>query len=164
MPMTDHTWQRTKLVCTLGPATDTPDVLQRMIAAGMDVARINLSHGDHAGHARRIRQVRELAGQMARPVAILADLPGPKFRIGALQGGAYRLIEGAQVALADAPHDAGTLPVRHRELLDALRPGETVFLADGSIELRVRAVAAGRVDCDVAIGGTLRTGSGINVP
>lgn len=164
MPMTDHTWQRTKIVCTLGPATDTPDVLRRMIAAGMDVARINLSHGDHADQARRIRQVRELAGQMARPVAILADLPGPKFRIGPLQGGAYRLIEGAQVALADAPHDAETLPVRHRELLDALRPGETVFLADGSIELRVRAVAAGRVDCDVAIGGTLRTGSGINVP
>lgn len=162
--MTAHSWRRTKIVCTLGPATDTQDVLQRMIAAGMDVARINLSHGDHADHARRIRQVRELAGQLARPVAILADLPGPKFRVGALQDDAYPLVEGSQVSLVETPHDSNRLPVRHPELLDALRPGETVFLADGAIELRVLAVSAGRVDCEVVIGGTLRSGSGINVP
>lgn len=164
MLITDHTWQRTKIVCTLGPATDPPDVLRRMIAAGMDVARINLSHGNHADHARRIRQVREVAGQMERPVAILADLPGPKFRVGSLQDGAYQLVDGSQVSLAETPHDSNRLPVRHRELLDALRPGETVFLADGSIELRVLSVAVGRVDCEVVIGGTLRSGSGINVP
>ncbi len=162
--MTDHTWQRTKIVCTLGPATDPPDVLQRMIAAGMDVARINLSHGDHADHARRIRRVREAAGRLERPVAILADLPGPKFRVGSLQGGAYRLVEGARVALVGTPHDSNRLPVRHPDLLDALRPGETVFLADGSIELRVIDAAVDRVECEVVIGGTLRSGSGINVP
>ncbi len=162
--MTDHTWQRTKIVCTLGPATDPPDVLRRMIAAGMDVARINLSHGDHVDNARRMRQVRELAGQMERPLAILADLPGPKFRVGSLQDGAYELVDGSQVSLTETPHDSNTLPVRHPELLDSLRPGETVFLADGSIELRVIAVSVGRVDCEVVIGGTLRSGSGINVP
>lgn len=164
MPITDHTWQRTKIVCTLGPATDSPDVLQRMVAAGMDVARLNLSHGDHAEHARRIRKVREVAGRLERPIAVLADLPGPKFRIGSLQDGAYRLVEGSQVSLAQTPHDSNQLPVRHPELLEALRPGETVFLADGSIELRVIAAAVDRVDCEVVIGGTLRSGSGINVP
>ncbi len=138
--------------------------MRRMIAAGMDVARLNLSHGDHADHARRIRQVRDVAGQMARPVAILADLPGPKFRVGSLQDDAYQLVDGSHVSLTEAPHDSNTLPVRHPELLEALRPGETVFLADGSIELRVIAVAAGRVECEVVIGGTLRSGSGINVP
>ncbi len=162
--MADHTWQRTKIVCTLGPATDTLGVLRLMITAGMDVARINMSHGDHADHTRRIRQVREAARQLERPVAILADLPGPKFRVGSLQDGAYRLVEGSHVSLVETPHDSNRLPVRHPELLDALRPGETVFLADGSIELRVLSVAVDRVDCEVVIGGTLRSGSGINVP
>src|SRR5690349_9307242 len=85
------TWQRTKIVCTLGPATDTPGVLAAMVRAGMDVARINLSHGTDADHARRIRLVREVSRDCGEPVAVLIDLPGPKFRLGDIAGGSRPL-------------------------------------------------------------------------
>ncbi len=157
-------WHRTKIVCTLGPATDGPHVIARAIGAGMDVARVNMSHGTHEDHARRIAQVRAAARELRQPVAILADLPGPKFRLGVLEGGARTLHEGAAVALAAAADDASALPVRNRELLAALRQGEVVYLADGSVELRVTLRGADRVGCEVVIGGTVRSGSGINVP
>ena len=157
-------WHRTKIVCTLGPATDASGVLESLIGAGMDVARLNLSHGVHAEHARRIREARQVARQMAQPLAILMDLPGPKFRVGNLPGGSRKLEEGEEVALAAGAARSDVLPVRHRELLDALRPGESVYLADGSIELRVKAATADWVTCEVVIGGTVRTGAGINVP
>jgi pyruvate kinase len=157
-------WHRTKIVCTLGPATDARDVMVGLIRAGMDVARVNMSHGTHEDHARRIALVREVAREFSQPVAILADLPGPKFRLSALEGGARTLQEGMRVALSAGADDATALPVRNRELLTALRKDEVVYLADGSVELRVRATGAERVECEVVIGGTVRSGSGINVP
>ena len=170
-------WHRTKIVCTLGPATDSPGVIEGLIGAGMDVARINASHGDHADHARRIEQVRRAARDSGQPVAILVDLPGPKFRLGNLQDGCCKLVEGASVTLVEEGHVAEegreqeegsiVLPVRNPELLQALRVGERVFLADGSVEIKVRIAAAGyagRVQCGVLIGGAVRSGSGINLP
>ena len=170
--MTYPSWQRTKIICTLGPATDPPGVIGQLIGCGMDVARINASHGDHAGHARRIQQVRHAARELNQPVAILIDLPGPKFRLGDLPGGFRKLAEGAIVRLAEENgvaqegQDRTLLPVRNPELLSALRAEESVFLADGSIELRVKATVAesGDVLCEVRIGGIVRSGSGINVP
>jgi pyruvate kinase len=156
-------WHRTKIVCTLGPATDPPGVVEKLIHTGMDVARLNMSHGDHAGHARRIRQVRTAARQAGQPVAVLIDLPGPKFRIGDLPEGARELQPESDVTLA-APGHPGDLPVRHAELLEVLRPGESVYLADGAIKLQVRTTAAGQVGCRVLTGGTVRSGSGINAP
>jgi pyruvate kinase len=164
MTTTTPAWNRTKIVCTLGPATDAPGVLEALVRAGMNVARVNLSHGEHAEHARRIAQVRETAPRLGEPVAILADLPGPKFRIGALPEGGRRLEDGARVALAIEAGAEGALPVRNPELLAALRAGEPVYLADGAIELRVAHAEPGRVECEVAIGGVVRSGSGINVP
>jgi pyruvate kinase len=158
-------WHRTKIVCTLGPATDAPGVLKSMIGRGMDVARINLSHGSHAEHTARIKAVRLLAAQMEQPVAVLADLPGPKFRLGQIAHGARSLEQGSAIALAATAEDSdSTLPVRNTELLHALREGETVFLADGAVELRVTGRAADSVQCEVLVGGTVRSGSGINVP
>jgi pyruvate kinase len=158
-------WHRTKIVCTLGPATDPPGVLERMIGRGMDVARINMSHGNHAEHARRIRAVRLSGMRLGQPVAVLADLPGPKFRLGDIAQGSRTLEEGANISLAADAEDSDTnLPVRNPELLHALGTGEAVFLADGSVELRVTDREAGRVNCEVVIGGTVRSGSGINVP
>jgi pyruvate kinase len=157
-------WHYTKIVCTLGPATDAPGVLPRLIGAGMDVARVNMSHGSHEDHARRIAQAREAAQQLEQPVAILADLPGPKFRLGVLADGTRTLHEGSAVTLTVGGDDAASLPVRNRELLGALRDGESVYLADGSIELRVTASGTERVACEVLIGGIVRSGSGINVP
>lgn len=169
-------WNRTKIVCTLGPATDAPGIIERLIDSGMDVARINASHGDHAGHARRIQQVRHAAQKYDQPVAILIDLPGPKFRLGDLPDGYCKLVEGSIVMLVEESDTAGAasdpsegsilLPVRNPELLVALRARELVFLADGSVELRVKTAASTstNVQCEVLIGGTVRSGSGINVP
>ena len=163
-PPAPDSWQRTKIVCTLGPATDAPDVLEELVRNGMDVARINMSHGTHADHAARIARVHEVSQALSRPIAVLADLPGPKFRIGTLDGGSRELDDGATVFLTAQAEGPEYLPVRHRELLQALRPGESVYLADGSIELRVQTSSADQVACEVVIGGTVRSGSGINVP
>jgi pyruvate kinase len=157
-------WQRTKIVCTLGPATDKPGVLEALVRGGMDVARINMSHGTDTDHVTRIERVRAVSRALSQPVAILADLPGPKFRIGELAGGSRKLEDGAIVFLAEEVRGPECLPVRDRELLRALRAGESVYLADGSVELRVKSASADRVACEVAVGGTVRSGSGINVP
>lgn len=172
--MTHGSWQRTKIVCTLGPATDHPGVIEQLIECGMDVARVNASHGDHADHARRIERVRNAAQALGQPVAILMDLPGPKFRIGDLPDDFRKLAEGEIVRLAaegsiaeeggDAEERNSLLPVRDPELLQALRAGEQVFLADGSIELCVKTTTATHVRCEVVIGGIVRSGSGINIP
>lgn len=145
-------------------------MIERLIESGMDVARINASHGDHSDHARRIQQVRRAAQALDQPIAVLIDLPGPKFRLGDLSDGFCKLDEGMTVTLAEVGDDmqesCTLLPVRNRELLQALRMGEPVFLADGSVELGVKSITASpsRVICEVRIGGTVRSGSGINVP
>ena len=173
-------WHRTKIVCTLGPATDAPGVIEGLISGGMDVARINASHSDHITHSRRIERVRRAASEAGQPVAILVDLPGPKFRLGDLPDGCCKLAEGAIVILVEESRvvevgtddsDGNRLPVRNPELLQALRTGERVFLADGSVELCVETSAAAQpgpdatcVRCEVLIGGVVRSGSGINVP
>lgn len=173
-------WHRTKIVCTLGPATDAPGVIEGLISGGMDVARINASHSDHIMHSRRIERVRRAASEARQPVAILIDLPGPKFRLGDLPDGCCKLAEGAIVTLVEESRaveggaddaDGNRLPVRNPELLQALRTGERVFLADGSVELCVEASATTQpgpeptcVRCEVLIGGVVRSGSGINVP
>lgn len=162
--MTFPAWHRTKIVCTLGPATDAPGVMERLIRAGMDVARINLSHGTAADSARRIGHAREVAQQLGQTVAILADLPGPKFRLGVLAQGVRTLHGGTAITLAATQDDAAFLPVRNRGLLSVLKAGEVVYLADGSVELRVTSGGQERVVCEVVIGGTVRSGSGINVP
>jgi pyruvate kinase len=162
--MAQSAWHRTKIVCTLGPATDAPGVLARLIDEGMDVARLNMSHGTHDDHARRLKAVREAARESGQPVAVLMDLPGPKFRLGTLPEGARKLEEHAEVMLAADGEGPAVLPVRDPELLGALRPGELVYLADGSVELRVKAIEPGSVRCEVVAGGIVRSGSGINVP
>src|SRR6187455_2018442 len=169
-----QSWQRTKIVCTLGPATDHPGVIEQLIECGMDVARVNASHGHHADHARRIERVRNASLALGQPVAILLDLPGPKFRIGELPDNLRKLPEGAVVRLVaeggiteeedEAREGSNVLPVRNPDLLQALRMGEPVFLADGSIELCVRTTTATHVLCEVVIEGTVRSGSGINIP
>lgn len=135
-----------------------------MVGSGMDVARINASHDDHLTHARRIQQVRQVARETRRPVAVLLDLPGPKFRVGKLPDAQRELHRGAKVTLVLNANDQDAIPVMRPELLRALRPGESVFLVDGTIELQVETVAADNVTCRVLIGGIIRSRSGINLP
>lgn len=157
-------WRRTKIVCTLGPASDNPEVLEGLVASGMDVARINASFGNHDEHTRRILQVRELARRLDKQVAILLDLPGPKFRIGPLREGSRELSRGERVTLSGDASDPAAIPVPHEQLLESLRINEPVYLTDGSVELRVLGNTAGRVDCEVVAGGIVRSGSGVNSP
>ena len=163
--------RRTKIVATIGPATRDPEVLARLVEAGMDVARLNFSHGTHDEHAETARLVREASSRAGRPVAILQDLPGPKMRIGPLEGDKAMLrggdavtfttdVEGTQLGTAER------LTVSWPGLAAALEPGESVYLADGSVRLRVNAVRAGdgEFDCDVELGGVVASRQGLNIP
>ncbi len=157
---------RTKIVCTIGPASSSPEVMRGLIRAGMDVARINFSHGDQTTHAKSIAALRRVAAEEGRLVAVMADLQGPKLRVGEIAGGAVELHEGEIVALSSrpAPGTAHEIPVPHPELLRDLRVGQTVLLDDGQLELTVVQAGEGCPKCRVVVGGTLSSRKGINVP
>jgi pyruvate kinase len=156
--------RRTKIVATIGPASAEEDVLARLIDAGMDGARLNFSHGrhdDHGEHARRIRAAQEAAG---RPLALIADLQGPKVRVGDLdQPVVVRPGDDIVVAGEDAARD-GDLPVAPAVLGSVLKPGQDVLIADGLVRLRVQEVEAGRARCEVITGGFIEEHKGVNVP
>ena len=160
--------RRTKIVATLGPATDAPGVLGRMIDAGLDVARLNFSHGLPEEHRRRVRLLRRLAAARGRTVAILADLQGPKLRIGPTPDDRplhVRRGDTLTIVTAGPPPESGTwVPTPLRRLDRDARPGRRILLADGTIELAVRRVAPGRVTCSVVHGGILRSRQGMNLP
>lgn len=153
--------RRTRIVATLGPATDRPAVLENLLAQGVDVVRINFSHGRSEEPLARIRRVRELARQRSRPLAILADLPGPKLR--ALLHQPLRLVESQTVNLARTP-EIGDIGLTEPEVLDHIQPGHRVLLDDGRLQLRVTGLTAERVALRVEVGGTLLPNKGINLP
>ncbi|APZ42323.1 pyruvate kinase [Acidihalobacter ferrooxydans] len=158
---------KTKIVCTIGPASAKPAVLARMIRAGMNVARINLAHGDPHSHTATIARVREAAAQAGRDVAILADLPGPKLRIGTLSPDPLRLHHGQRFTLTteDVPGTVERVSVPDfAELPQAVRAGESIFLNDGFIQLKVLEIAGPEVRCRVTVGGELRSHKGLNIP
>jgi len=158
--------RRTKIVATLGPATDDAAVLDELIAAGVDVVRLNLSHDSQQRHRDRAEQVRDRAWAAGREVGVLVDLQGPKIRIGKFANGPVRLAVGDRFAIdAECPLDAGdrtrvgtTLPT----LVEDVGPGDTLLLDDGAIELSVEEVIGSRIDCGVVLGGTLSNNKGIN--
>jgi pyruvate kinase len=136
-----------------------------MISAGMDVARLNFSHGDHETHRQAATNVREAAEAAGRPVALLGDLQGPKIRTGALESAFQRLVRGRIVVVIATPRRAeNEIEVSHHELVDALRRGDRVLLDDGRIELLVKSVADGRAECSVVRGGLLGERKGVSVP
>lgn len=156
--------RRTKIVCTLGPASWSPERIASLITAGMDVARINFSHGDLEQHARTIRHVREAADAARRPIAILGDLQGPKIRVGALID-PVELKPGDAITFApEGEHRGSELPTTYPQLAGDLDVGDVVLLADGLMELIVEDVMAPRVKMRVIHGGTLTSHKGINLP
>ena len=165
--MTVRYTPRTKIVATLGPASTSREVLRGLIDAGINVARINFSHGTHAQHAERIALVRELAEEMGRHVAVLGDLQGPRIRIGALQQ-PVPLEPGADVTLVpeSEPVDlaGGDLPITYEALADDVRPGDRVLIDDGLIELAVLDVVGRRVQARVVHGGPVKSSKGMNLP
>jgi pyruvate kinase len=161
--------RRTKIVCTIGPASSTVELLDRLAAAGMDVARLNFSHGTHAEHAEVIRRIRDAAPRWARPVAILQDLQGPKIRLGTFGesgGGRVDLEPGAAFTLARTPcvGTAERVFVSPPEYLDRVRAGDEIWMDDGTIQLRVAATTPAEVRCVVVAGGRLSDHKGISLP
>jgi pyruvate kinase len=152
----------TKIVCTLGPASADPPVLARLIAAGMDVARINFSHGDYAGHAQTIARVRALAAEMGRPIAILGDLQGPKLRVGELPAAGMTLAAGQRVRLGAGGE--GAIPCHYPDLPRLVQPGDRILLDDGLLELAVEATDGEGITARVVVGGALFAHKGINLP
>ncbi len=158
--------RRTKIVATLGPATDDPLVLERMIRAGLDVVRVNFSHGAAADHVRRVEDVRRLAREQGREVGVLADLQGPKIRTDRFAEGKVVLEEGARFVLDTAlAADAGTLErvgLSYKELPSDLVKGDTLLLDDGKIVLEVEEIAGNEIITRVSTGGVLSNNKGIN--
>jgi pyruvate kinase len=162
--------RRTKIVATIGPASRDPEVLVRMVEAGMDVARLNFSHGTAEQHAETASLVRQAAGRAGRQVAVLQDLPGPKLRIGALRDGIAELKPGDDTTFVCGENtgegDARRMYITWAGLADTVEPGEVMYLADGAVRLRVsaRRPAEGEIDATVEIGGTVASRQGLNIP
>ena len=156
--------RRTRIVATLGPATDPPDVLRRLLAAGVDVVRINFSHGSADDHLARIARLRETAAGLKRNVAVLADLPGPKLRV--RLPAPRELSPGDTVSFSTSvqPDDPADLTLTEPELLRGTRPGQRILLDDGRLQVDITAVTAQRVTARVAAGGTLMPNKGVNLP
>jgi pyruvate kinase len=161
--------RRTKIVATIGPASRDPETLERMVAAGMDVARLNFSHGDRELHAENAARVRAAAAKVGRQVAILQDLPGPKLRIGALRDNVAELKPGERLVLScgsTEPGDGERMSVSWAGLADAVDPQDVIYLADGAIRLRVQTVHAASCEIEtmVEIGGSVASRQGLNIP
>jgi pyruvate kinase len=159
--------RRTKIVATIGPASRDPEVLVRMIEAGMDVARLNFSHGTRREHAETIERIRNAAGRTGRQVAVLQDLPGPKMRLGPLRDDIAELAHGDKVTFvcgSDEEGHAQRMSITWGGLSSALSEGEDVFLADGSVRLRVGAIRDGEFEATVQTPGTVASRQGVNVP
>jgi pyruvate kinase len=157
---------KTKIVATIGPASESPEMLERIIRAGLNVARVNFSHGDLADHAERINRIRSAAEAAGRRVAIMADLPGPKIRIGKIEPEPIQLHPGENFILtADVVSgNAERVSVTLAQLPRVVKPGDKLFLNDGLVQLTVQHVSGAEVHCKVAVGGELRSKKGLNLP
>ena len=157
---------KTKIVCTIGPASETGEVMEEMIRAGMNIARLNFSHGDFESHKKVIERLRAAASRVGRRVAIMADLPGPKIRIGQFAKEPIQLKFGDTftLTLEQIAGDGNRVSVTFKPLLKAVKPGDTLFLNDGYIQLEVVKVEGKDMRCRVLVGGELRSRKGLNLP
>ncbi len=159
--------RHTKIVCTLGPASLHRETLAAMVRAGMDVARLNTSHGTLESHLEAVRLVREVAEQEGRPIGVLMDLAGPKLRTGMMEGDRPVVLEpGSVVTLTpdDIPGTASVIPIEYPRLCEDVLAGDRVLLNDGAIELEVTRVSPGGLECRVIVGGELRSRKGVAFP
>jgi pyruvate kinase len=158
--------RRTKIICTIGPASQSAETIREMIRAGMNVARLNFSHGTYAEHRTRINTLRSVAAQLGHPLGILLDTKGPEIRIGSFSGGAIQLQEDNIFTLTTSPveGDGRRVYVNYPELHKEIKPGATVLLDDGLLQLEVVTVVGDEIKCRVVHGGTLRNGKKVNLP
>ena len=156
-----------KIVCTIGPASENYDTLKAMADAGMNVARLNFSHGDYEGHEKKLKLVRQVERDVKKPIAALLDTKGPEIRTGRMQDGAIPLEQGSQIVLTGKEECVGTpkrIHVKYPLLADEVTPGQSVFIDDGSLRLEVERVDGDDVVCKVIVGGILKDTKGVNIP
>jgi len=158
--------RRVKIVCTIGPASASQDVIDQLVEAGMDCARLNFSHGNHAFHADVAAQVRRAAERVGRPIALLADLGGPKMRVGKFAEGTIKLEVGQQFVLTtdEVPGSSTRVSVTYKSLPGDVRPQDVILLDDGLLRLRVISVEGSNVITRVEVGGLLSNNKGLNLP
>ena len=160
-------YRRTKIVATIGPASSSPEMIRQLIEAGMDVARLNFSHGKYEDHASVIKSLRRISEELNKPVTILQDLQGPKIRVGQLPGGKIEIRPGEIITLlpeAEYHSEASAIPIDYPYVAEEARPGMQVLLADGLFELEVTEIKGNDVLCRVVEGGCLTDHKGVNFP
>src|SRR4030065_1578670 len=157
---------KTKIVCTIGPVSESTEIIEQMMRAGMNVARLNFSHGDFSGHKKIIENLRSVAKATGHRLAIMADLPGPKMRIGQLVKEPIDLKIGDTFTLTtqDLPGEASRVSVTFPRLPQTVKIGDTLFLNDGLIQLEVLKIQGNDVICKTLVGGELRSHKGLNLP
>jgi pyruvate kinase len=159
--------RRTKIVCTIGPASNSEGMLRKLVRSGMDCARLNFSHGSHEEHLEVIHRLRKISGELGREIAIIQDLPGPKFRIGQLKKDPVRLRKGSTVILAtdvESSDEENELPLRQQDLPKYVSKGTMIYLSDGTIKLKVKKTTDSEIVAKVLVGGDLLSGKGVNIP
>jgi len=157
---------KTKIVATIGPASDSPEMLKRLIRAGLDIARLNFSHGDFERHGHVIASIRSAAREVGRDVVIMADLPGPKMRLGQIDPEPVRLHSGDKFTLTseEVIGNSHRVSTSFRGLPRAVKPGDRLFLNDGLVQLQVERIDNNDVQCEITVGGELRSRKGLNLP
>ena len=159
--------QRTKIVATIGPASNSPEVLKQMVMAGMNVARLNFSHGSYEDHAKQITLLRSVEKELNIPITLLQDLQGPKIRVGQLPDGKITLNDGEFLTLVpqdEYKQQPGTIAIDYPHLADDAQPGTQILLDDGLLELRIEEIQGNAVKCKVIEGGILKSRKGVNLP
>jgi len=160
-------FRRTKIVATIGPASSSPEMIRQLILAGMDVARLNFSHGNYEDHAKIIISLRTISDELRKPVTIMQDLQGPKIRVGRIPEEGMELVSGEIVTLIPEKEfrsQAGTIPIDYPYVAEEVKPGMQVLLADGLFELKVEKINGHVVSCSVVEGGLLKSRKGVNFP
>jgi pyruvate kinase len=158
--------RKAKIICTLGPSSDTREIIEGLIRAGMNVARLNFSHGTHEEHRRRVDLLRQASRRLAMPVAILQDVQGPKIRLGTFEGGRLEVFTGQEVTVTtrDVVGRGAVIPTPVRSLPRDVERGDLILLDDGRVRLRVQSVTRRDVTCEVEVGGVLKDHKGLNLP
>jgi len=158
--------RKTKIVCTIGPASESPQILETLVRGGMNVARLNFSHGTHEEHLKKISAIRKISDRLERPVTVLQDLAGPKIRIGVMKEGGAELKRGKEFCLTNevVVGDERKASMTYRSLPNEVKTGDRILLADGTIELQVLESDRKNVRCRVIVGGMLTSHKGMNFP
>jgi len=159
-------WRRTKIVATLGPASSEPAMITDLVRAGVDVVRLNMSHGTHEAHREVYGHVRAAARKLGKHVAILADLCGPKIRCGKFPDGPLKLVPGEEVVIDPRLNQGGPglIASQYRAIARDVQPGHRILLDDGNLELKALEIQGDRIRCRVVYGGLLKDHKGINLP